>query len=255
MDIGLLNVGLIGAPAVHMAHRRGTWGMASLGTRLFLPPISSLFGALSACVASGSFERACTESGMTGGFLAGALGASALDAFVYANPNDFERRRPERWYGWQILSVDAIGALFGASVYANAVARGSVMDPRFGPEVFFAAGMYAVGAIGAPIVHLFHRQWLRAFGDFSMRLFVPAMWIAASLIGNCAATSGISGCADSSISPGLFLGTVAVAAFDAAGLGWEEAGDSRPTGTAAIAVFPSVTVREGRPHVGLGGVF
>jgi hypothetical protein len=73
-----LGVYLLGAPAIHVAHRRVGAGLASLGIRLVAPAIGAIVGS--------SFNSRYSETGdqLVLGLFAGIVVASALDATLLA---------------------------------------------------------------------------------------------------------------------------------------------------------------------------
>lgn len=257
LGMGLYGLGSVASPTLHFLHRRPGAGMASLAARTFIPPLASLMGSLSSCLAAGAFERACTESGMASGFLVGALGATALDAFALSKPTPGDAAAAAgSWYGWQTLAADGVGLGVGLGLLWNASNRGTLTDTTgAGAALVVAAGLYTVGLLGPPIVHLVHGQWLTALGDLGIRLMWPILWVVASVMNNCAATSGLTGCAEASVAPGLLAGVLSVAAFDAMGLAWEPPQAGAPSHEATAAWAPLVQVRSGATVVGVAAAF
>jgi hypothetical protein len=70
-----------------------------------------------------------------------------------------------RWYGWQIIPIDA--AALGVIAVALALGEDAVPAPAV-----IALGAYAVGG---PIVHLVHGRPLIALGSFGLRVGMPAV--------------------------------------------------------------------------------
>ena len=70
-----------------------------------------------------------------------------------------------RWYGWQIIPIDATAL----GVIAVELALGEDAVPALG---LIALGAYAVGG---PIVHLVHDRPMAALGSFGLRVGMPAV--------------------------------------------------------------------------------
>ena len=212
-------LGAVAAPAVHYAHGNGGIGGASLGLRLFIPPLVSLFGFIGVCTSRGEFEDDCRQDGLTGGALVGLLGVAALDAAVLANPRP-RRKREEHWYGWKLLALDGAALLAGAYVAAKPprADSGETLDR----QVALWVPPYLIGLFGGPIIHATHGQWLRALGSFGLRGVVGPVAALPGLLGYCSATGGVEECTSTGAQFGLVAGLLAVDLFDALVLAREE---------------------------------
>lgn len=223
-DLGIVaatwyGLGVLAAPAVHYAHGNGGIGGASLGMRLFIPPLVSLFGFVGVCTSRGEFEADCRRDGLTGGSLVGLAGVAALDALVFANPRP--RVEPEKqWYGWKLLALDGAGVLAGAYVAAQPP-RGENGE-RLDRPVAFWVPPYLIGLFGAPIIHATHGQWLRALGSVGLRGVVGPLAALPGLLGYCSTTGGVGECTGTGAQLGLVAGLLAVDLFDALVLARDE---------------------------------
>lgn len=99
----------------------------------------------------------------------GLLGAAAVlvseraSAQEVVSPPSDSVKAVRRWYGWQTLAVD--GAALGVAVGGFAIHESEV-------PLVVGAGAYA---IGAPIVHLAHREPWRAAGSLGLHLGLPIL--------------------------------------------------------------------------------
>lgn len=249
-----------GTPAVHFAHHNPA-GWASLGMRMFVPPLTSAIGALSTCMANieddgSGFEDDCEDNGLTGGMIIGTAGVAMFDTFLLARTRYTEPDAPQRWYGWQTLIVDAGGLAIGAWIGA------SEREPNEDGEIpshtiGVGAGMYTVGFLGAPFVHVAHGRGLRALGDFALRGLGVPLIILPGVLGWCAATAGSDegACTETGVEVGLIGGSVAAAMIDAFVLGWEDEPAPPTTGPPGISWFPSFELRPNGGSVTLNATF
>lgn len=149
--------------------------------------------------------------------------------------------RPRRsWYGWQTLTADGVSLLL---LGLAAEVDGDNLSA-------LAFGSYMVGA---PVVHLSHRQWVKAGGSLGVRALVP-------LIG--AGVYSAQSCPESDeerrlwcdlgrdLTTGLVVALAAVtaSALDAAVFGWETH-EPEPT------VCPVAGATHQSAWLGLGGRF
>src|SRR5690606_31567395 len=146
-------VGGVGAPAVHLAHRRLGMGATSFYLRTGVPVVTSLFGVLAAC--GRRKKGGCADDGAAAGGFVGLFGMAALDAAVFAwdeRPREpFERTE---WYGWQTLAVDAAGLALGLG-YAAKKPETKSGEPLHPATATFVP-LYTIGLFGGPIVHFAH---------------------------------------------------------------------------------------------------
>jgi len=77
-------VGTIGAPIVHFVHGNIGIGFASLGVRLIIGPMGSLFGLIGACAATAGADG-CAAEGAQYGLLGGSVVVALFDALVFAH--------------------------------------------------------------------------------------------------------------------------------------------------------------------------
>jgi len=145
----------------------------------------------------------------------------------------------KRWYGWQPLVAD--GAAFTAA------------------SAFRSPGILFVGyAIGAPTIHLFHGQPVRAVKSLGIRAAIPA---AAALAG-CAASDALfreklaRPCAEGA-SFGLLAGMAAAIAIDASTLSFDpaRAKDVAVSKRTTTALLPGVAFVSGGARVEVRGTF
>jgi hypothetical protein len=212
-------LGAVAAPAVHYAHGNAGIGGASLGMRLFIPPLVSLFGFVGVCTSRGEFEADCRQDGLTGGALVGMLGVAALDAAVFADPRP-RVKREEHWYGWKLLTLDGAALLAGAYVAANPPRADN--GERLDRQTALWVPPYLIGLFGGPIIHATHGQWLRALGSFGLRGVVGPMAALPGLLGYCSTTGGVDDCTSTGAQFGLVAGLLAVDLFDALVMAREE---------------------------------
>jgi hypothetical protein len=205
--------GVVGAPAVHYAHRHWPVGLADFALRALFPPLAGFGGLLAACTYNDEFETSCARGGWSGGMLVGLVGAAAFDAFILSSASSVDAPGPGgSWYGLQILTIDLIAYGIGA-FYA-------LKDPREGhdrphPGLALWIMDYLIGSIGAPIVHFAHSNIGLGFASLGMRLILGPMGAVIGLMGTCAGTAGSDHCARDGAQYGLFGGSLAIALFDA----------------------------------------
>lgn len=238
-------VGAVGAPAVHYAHGNVGLGMASLGFRTLIPPVTGFFGLIGVCVGRGDFEHDCVVDGYVGGTLAGLAGAAAFDAGVLAWDRPPRKEEPERyWYGAQTLAVDAGTLAFGA--YIAATGPRSKSGQKLHPALATWVGAWSLGLLGAPIVHFAHGRVGTGFGSFGLRALAGPMGALPGLIGYCAATAGVRGCTETGAAWGLLGGLVAIDLLDGLVLAHEKVDSKKAS---AQQVFVNV----GPGMLSLGG--
>jgi hypothetical protein len=145
----------------------------------------------------------------------------------------------KRWYGWQPLVAD--GAAFTAA------------------SAFRSPGILFVGyAIGAPAIHFFHGQPVRAVKSAGIRVAIPA---AAALAG-CAASDALlreklaHPCVEGA-SFGLLAGMATAIAIDASTLSFDpaRAKDVASSKRTTTALLPGVAFVSGGARVEVRGTF
>ena len=133
-----------------------------------------------------------------------------------------------RWYGWQTLAIDAaaITLVFGALALQEDDA-----SPLIG---VLGAATYG---IGAPVVHVVHRNYGRALGSLGMRVLAP---IAIGLIGvqleDCSGDELFCGAAGLVI--GGLIGISGAMAVDSAALAYETPRAPAPSAASTFVVSP-----------------
>lgn len=236
-------IGVTAAPAIHYAHDRGGLGLGDFGLRALFPPLIGVVGLLGACIVHDEFDRSCRRDGMTGGLLLGLAGAAVFDALALSSLSSRPQSpAPERRYGWQILTIDAVAYALGVAF--------AMREPRAGhdrphPALALWVSDYLIGSIGAPIVHFVHGRVGYGFASLGLRLIASPLGAVVGLIGGCSASVGGHDCANEGAIWGLFGGSVAVALFDALVLGREA--------EAATQASTGVSVALGAGSVGLQG--
>jgi hypothetical protein len=206
-------VGIVGAPAIHEAHRHWPIGLADFGLRTLIPPLVGVGGILAACVAHDEFDHRCARDGLAGGMLVGLLGAAAIDALLLSSASTREGPGPSgSWYGLQVLAVDLVA--YGVGAYY------ALRDPRAGhdrphPGLALWVMDYVIGSIGAPIVHFVHGNVGLGFASLGSRLILSPLGAVIGLMGTCAGTAGRGDCAEQGAQYGLFGGSLVIALFDA----------------------------------------
>lgn len=139
---------------------------------------------------------------------------------------------PTRWYGWQLLAVDA------ASITTFSLVT-------YRPESFYsdtawylAAGTYL---LTGSIAHAVHRNWDAAIMSLPARAVVP---FAAGLVGMGVRCKGHTpgamddDCAGRGFMGGLLVGAVALSALEAGLVSYEKAPE-KPTITPTASLSPS----------------
>jgi hypothetical protein len=206
-------VGLVAAPAVHYAGQQWPLGLGDFALRTLFPPLIGLTGILAACVAHDEFDSGCARAGVTGGLLFGLAGAAAFDALVLSSAPIKQAPGPTgSWYGVQILVIDAIAYGLGA-IFAAKKPREGHDRPHPGLALWVAD--YAIGVIGAPIVHFAHGNIGFGFASLGMRLLLSPIGAVIGLIGACSAAAGSKDCPAEGAQWGLLGGSLTIALFDA----------------------------------------
>lgn len=214
-------VGAVGAPAVHYAHGNVGLGLASLGFRTLIPPLTGVFGLVGVCVGRGDFERDCVVDGLVGGSLVGLAGAAAIDVGLLSWDPPPRKNEPERyWYGIQTLAIDAGTLGFGA--YIASTAPRTKSGQKLHPALATWVGAWSLGLLGGPIVHFAHGRVGAGFGSFGLRALAGPIGALPGLMGYCAATAGVRGCTETGAAWGLVGGLVAVDLVDALVLAHEK---------------------------------
>ena len=218
---GWYGVGAVGAPAVHYAHGNTGLGMASLGFRSLVPPVTGFFGLIGVCVGRGDFEHDCVVDGYVGGTIFGLASAAAFDAGLLAWDHPRRDPEPERyWYGAQTLAVDAGTLAFGAYIATREPRTKS--GQKIHPALATWVGAWSFGLFGGPIVHFVHGRWGIGFASFGLRAVAGPLGAVPGLMGYCAATAGVRGCTETGASWGLLGGLVAIDLLDALVLAHEK---------------------------------
>jgi hypothetical protein len=232
---------------VHYAHGNDAGALASFGVRLLFPPLTATIGLLENCLKDSNFKNHCTDPGLIGGSLVGLAGVAAADALLFAR-EDFGRDWKGRGirYGWQIMTVDAIG--YGAGIafaFTHPRTRaGKTIHPALAVWTFG----YSIGVIGAPIVHFVHGEVGTGFGSFGLRLLAGPAGALPGLIGYCAASGGAKDCVAQGAQWGLLGGAIAASLLDAFVL-------ARETERDAHAQANAPTLRLGLGTIGVAGVW
>ncbi len=117
-----------------------------------------------------------------------------------------QRHTETKWYGWQILLVDA------ASLVSGAVLAGAGNDTA-GAGVAVIVGGYV---LGGPIVHWSNGQVGKGFASLGLRLGAPTAGILTGLAFGAALSGGDSEGAAVGAALGFLGGTVAAVVIDSA---------------------------------------
>lgn len=180
-----------------------------------------------------------------------ALAAACVTAFAAPRSAHAQQTPPaaERWYGWQILLVDAagLGAMTGGGV---ALAR---TNSAIGAGFFY--GGVVVSHFGGPVVHAIHGSHAPKGEDtlwksglsYGMRVLLPVTGLLVGFaIGEKLHCEPRDGCVGGMIA-GWTGGSYAASIIDVAALGWEKV----PPKPAVPALLPV----KGGFVAGLSGVF
>lgn len=212
-------LGMVGAFAVHAAHENPALGLAGMASRLLLPPMGAVLGVGVQCIAVGG-ERPCSAAGGRGGFVAGMLGAIALDSLAFARaepeaplPPSADRRI---WYGYQTLVID--GAALAAGL---AFTIGREHPDRSDDAARMLVFPYLVGFLVSPWVHAVHGRVGVAFGSFALRALVPALGALPGMAGYCAASGSETRCSKEGALWGIFGGALLMSAIDIGTMSFE----------------------------------
>lgn len=160
---------------------------------------------------------------------------------------------PERWYGWQTLSVDALPA--GLFAFA-------LLTEGDTSTTLWAGGGLAF-ALGAPTVHVLHERPLVGLGSFGLRVGLPFV---GALIGSAFVDlnpepdlPGVEHEPDDGtpIILGGLVGAATATALDAAFLGYEPAPSraAKSDGVAASNVAVSFRPARGGGQLAVLGAF
>ena len=227
--------GAVGAPAVHYAHGNTGLGMASLGFRTLIPPVTGFFGLLGVCVGRGDFEHDCVVDGYVGGSLFGLASAAAIDAGLLAWDPPPRKDEPQRyWYGAQTLAVDAGTLAFGA--YLATTEPRTKSGAKIHPALATWAGAWSLGLLGGPIVHFVHGRVGIGFASFGLRAVAGPLGAVPGLMGYCAATAGTRGCTETGAAWGLLGGLVAIDLLDGLVLAHEKVEAKKAAGEQRVFV-------------------
>lgn len=257
-------------PAVHFARRRRV-GWASLGIRMGLPLLSSGIGALSYCMSTieqgRGFADDCGDIGAPAGMIAGTAAAAAIDAYLLARPHPGNPRPPSgTWYGWQTLTLDALGLALGVYFASNPESLDNPEEMTTGPETAtlnLGLGLYTIGVLGAPWIHVARGHHLRALGSFGMRAVMPALTLLPGIIGWCAGTagSGSGSCSETGLGVGFLSGAVLAAVIDGFVLSWDDPPAAAPApaprsdGPPGLSLVPGLQLEPGGARLTLSSRF
>lgn len=175
--------------------------------------------------------------------------AAPLDSAALQKSDDEQRAaktRSSSWYGWQTLTVDAVGlatAVWGASENQGGISL-------VGTSIY---------ALGAPAVHLGHSQYANAAASVGMRLGLPIGGaLGGALLGEIACADARNDedvpCPAVGAAFGFVAGIVTAIAVDAAALAFEPT-SRHVTPPAALRLSPQLAVERGGARIGLGGTF
>lgn len=185
----------------------------------------------------------------------GALPAHAAESVEDAEASfaDEPAPVPERWYGWQTLSLDAAALSMAALTVATEE-----------DSTLWTLGI-ATFALGAPIVHGIHdRPPLLALGDFGLRVGMP---LAGLLIGaqidaaqplECFSEGPLDNTCELSHTAGIaggILGALFVATLDATVLSYEPIERERRPPVVKAQVQPTFAITSEGARAGLTGIF
>jgi hypothetical protein len=150
---------------------------------------------------------------------------------------------PRRWYGWQVMSADAITlAAAGSTALLTDAVDG---DPSTVGSAVFAGGY----VLGGPTVHALQGRYGRAAGSLALRVGGPLLF---GMIGHHLDTADSEGGDDlgDSARIGVVLGTAAALLLDWSSLAWAPIEERREA-----RVVPTASAGDGRFAVGLAGRF
>jgi hypothetical protein len=154
--------------------------------------------------------------------------------------------RPNPWYGWQTLVVDAVS--IPVSYEGN---RSSHHAPA------------ALGFVGylvvSPVIHLAHGEWLNGLGSFGVRIALPVASgaIALELASDCRDDEPgwdffLRDCQETALNYGVLIGQAAAAGVDAILLGHRRGDD---VAVAPPSIAPTFSLARGGGMLGLAGAF
>jgi hypothetical protein len=151
---------------------------------------------------------------------------------------------PRRWYGWQVMSADAVAVAAGAGT-------GLVVDAAGGDPSSVGSAVFAGGyLLGGPTVHVLQGRYGHAAGSLALRVGGPLLF---GFIGHHLDTSDTGGSGDDlgeSARIGVALGTAAALLLDWSSLSWAPVETPR-----AARLVPTATAGDGRVALGLAGRF
>ena len=234
-------IGTVAAPTVYWANRHEGPGAASFALRAFLPLATGFFGMTGNCFAQ-EFEN-CVADGFVYGTAVGVVSAALIDHLAVSRIP----QRPHantRWYGWQTIVADAAGMGFGLYLYLNANERGVTEEGIVVFPLTQWLGIYFLGTLASPVIHLVHGEWQAALGALPLRLLGGPILGAGAMLGYCAAVAE-KGCANEGFSWGMMVGAIFVAAIDATLLAREEVeeGDDQVVfGPTLVGDKPGLTI-------------
>jgi|GEM_PF-4864154 len=274
LTTGVLTVGGLGAPAVHLANGNVSSAGVSAQMRIVYAPMTAYLIGFGYCLPRSL--KNCWTDGLTlgNGITLGA--ASVIDALVLAKrfvPRDAPTAPPPprgTWYGWQLASADAIA--LGTSLAVGSRVNFETKDGATYTRTFNIGMTYALLSIPAsPIIHLVHRHPERAALSLGAHLFLPVAVAMYGALAYCSTAGAISGCLPQGAEGGVLVGALAASVFDAGVLGVERAQPTYvPVGTGgepnlhaavrrpvppSMQVAPTFTPRPGGGLVAIAGTF
>lgn len=255
----------VAVPSVHWGHGNGLGGFSSMALRISLPPLTSVAGIAVVClpyaVASGEFIDRCGQKGAAFGYLVGYAGSVLLD-YAAASTLLPEADTSGKWYGWQIGLVDAAALGLSLGVLYQGYRNTDEFPWKVSPVIIGTMGA-TLGTVGSPIVHLAHRNWLRAFLGFGARFTGVIVGTAVTVLHMCAA-SGAEGdrdqeCLEYGALTGMLVGYSLGAAVDIALLARKPPAkeravsmDNRQDELSRVQFFPAATSSREGSTLGLG---
>lgn len=209
-----LGIGLLAGPTIHWAYGHGIHGGLSAGLRALLPLLTGSFALIGLCMPNTAAED-CARKGMAYGTAVGTIVAAGADALLITSLSQKSVDDPTQWYGWQTLLVDASGAGFGLFMFANANEHGVSDDGLITFPMTQWLGIWLIGTLGAPIVHMVNGEWVSGGVSLVLRALASPALSLGGMTAYCAALAGEDGCVGAGFSWGLMGGALFVAALDA----------------------------------------